>query len=281
MTLPVVLFVATCFSTYVAWWFFNSWRYTHPSQNVEHAYDGLFYTGALLAILVTHEFGHFLQAVRYHIPASFPYFIPMPFTPLGTLGAIIGMRGMEADRKELFDIGLTGPLAGLVVALPVAWVGLAMSEPVAAPQYPSFFQNPLLWDLMLYSIHGREAFQPDVIVPLNPLSMAGWVGLFLTGFNMLPISQLDGGHVSYALLGKKSYWLARLMLLAGIVFVVYFQYYAWMLAIILLFLIGPTHPPTADDNVPLGRSRYVIGFLSLLIPILCFTPTPINPAYLQ
>ena len=123
VALPVVLFILTCFSSYAAWWFWHSWRWTMASGQPEYWYDGFVYAAALLAILLTHEMGHFLQAVRYHVPASFPYFIPMPLTPIGTMGAIIGMQGMDADRKELFDIGISGPLAGLVVALPLCWIG--------------------------------------------------------------------------------------------------------------------------------------------------------------
>ncbi|MEK6233192.1 MAG: site-2 protease family protein, partial [Planctomycetales bacterium] len=226
----------------------------------------------------THEMGHFLQAVRYGVPASFPYFLPMPLNPIGTMGAVIGMQGTDADRKELFDIGLTGPLAGLVVALPITFLGLSTAQPVE-PQTAAVFGNPLLWDWMVYVIHGP--LEDNMVVPLNPLATAGWVGLFLTGLNMLPISQLDGGHVSYALLGSRSFWLARGVMALGVAYTVYSGYFAWVLMLLLLFLIGPTHPPTANDKAPMGTGRIILGYVSLFIPVLCFTPEPLSRVYLN
>lgn len=271
--LPIVLFLATCGSTYWAWMWWN-WHWTYPrfTGHTNPWSDGLIYTCSLLAILVAHEMGHFLQAVRYGIPASLPFFIPMPIGPIGTMGAVIGMQGSDADRKQLFDIGITGPLAGLVVALPLIAFGLSHSQPIQASR---FLGEPLIWKAMNYLIHGAVALDARHVVPMNPYSMAGWVGLLVTGLNMLPISQLDGGHVSYALFGRRSFWIARGMLVLGGVFVILTSYYSWLLMLVLLVLMGPAHPPTRDDTVPLGRARTILGLVSLSIPILCFTPIPI------
>src|SRR5262249_45528911 len=147
---------------------------------------------------------HFIQAVRYGVPASLPFFIPMPFTPLGTMGAVIGMQGSDADRKELFDIGLTGPLAGLFVALPLTWYGIQVAHPFPL-NVPAglHFQDPLLLKGMMWYL--RPDLQAGQELTMNPFLMAGWVGMLITGLNMLPISQLDGGHVAYAILGRRAY----------------------------------------------------------------------------
>ena len=150
-----------------------------------------------MGILLAHEMGHFLQALRYHVPASLPFFIPMPISQLGTMGAVIGMQGSNANRKELFDIGLSGPWAGLVVAIPVSIAGiLQASYVVPPPGIPADFADPLIFRLLM------AWFRPDLPegaeLIMNPLLMAGWVGMLITGLNMLPVSQLDGGHVTYA-----------------------------------------------------------------------------------
>jgi membrane-associated protease RseP (regulator of RpoE activity) len=266
--LPVLLFVLTCCSTFLAG---ASWGSATFSSR-----DGLVYMGAVMTILLAHEMGHFLQAVRYGIPASLPFFIPMPLTPIGTMGAVIGMQGSRADRRELFDIGISGPLAGLVVALPIAILGIAMAVPSAI--HPGeegvTFQNPLLFQAIIGYFHPH--LQPNQALDWNPLYWAGWVGMLITGLNMLPISQLDGGHVSYALFGRRAHWLARAMVLAGVTFIVYTHEFGWTLMLALVMFIGTDHPPTANDHAPLGWQRRLIGALSLVIPVLCFVPIPVK-----
>lgn len=271
--LPVFLFLATCGSTYMAWsWYSWHWTYSWVTGITPHRTDGVVYTFALLAILGTHEMGHFLQTLRYKIPASLPFFIPMPISPIGTMGAVIGMQGSEADRKQLFDIGLSGPLAGLVVAIPMIWFGLGVHPPISGVK--PYLGEPLIWQ---WFVHLRYPdIGPDQVVPLNPYTMAGWVGLLVTGLNMFPISQLDGGHVSYALFGRRAVWLARALIMGGALYMVVTNDYRWILMLILLLMMGAAHPPTADDTVPLGTGRTVLGYLSLSIPVLCFTPVPLH-----
>ena len=211
--LPVLLFAATCLSTF--------WAGSGPeilSQRVLLKggettaitlvgiwHDGVVYMLGVLGILLAHEMGHFVQAVRYGVPASLPFFIPMPISPIGTMGAVIGMQGSGADRKELFDIGLTGPLAGLLVAIPLTWIGIqqAAAFPMNfnVPMTTTHFEDPLLMKWMMWYL--RPDLAPGQELTLTPLLRAGWFGLLLTGLNMLPISQLDGGHVSYAILGRR------------------------------------------------------------------------------
>jgi Zn-dependent protease len=279
VVLPLVLFLVTCASTFAA-----GLAHWEPalllSEQVtwKQLWDikgaparGFTYMGAVIGILLFHEMGHFVMTVRHHIPASLPYFIPLPIHPFGTMGAVIGMEGMKANRKQLFDIGLAGPLAGLVVAIPVTYYGIthAAAAPLGAVGFPHY-HDPLIVKLFI------RWFRPDVPeggeLIMNAWLMAGWIGLLITGLNMMPISQLDGGHVIYALFRRRAHIFARLFLIAAIVFVVLADAYIWSLMLILVILIGTDHPPTSDDSVELGPVRWTLGVLSLAIPVLCFPP---------
>ncbi len=231
---------------------------------------------AVLAILLTHEMGHFLQTVRYGIPASFPLCIPVPFNPIGTMGAVIGMDGMGADRRQIFDIGIAGPLAGLVVAFPVLWFGikqLDLSGGAGAGEIE--FYMPLVAQWMMQWAHPHAAWVNErwvALSELNPLFMAGWVGMLITGLNMLPISQLDGGHTMYALFLRKAHTFARFFISFAILYVVVNldEAVLWTPMLLLVIFLGIHHPPTANDRMPLGPVRLAIGLASLAIPVLCF-----------
>lgn len=281
--LPVFLLIATCISTF--WVGAVDWK---PIVHLEALYgghvlpldwqDGLLYMVVVLSVLLTHEMAHFLMSLRHRIPASLPFFIPLPIVPFGTLGAVIGMEGSRANRRELFDLGVAGPLAGLAVTLPVAWIGIRMLNPAQPAPGEMFFHNPLLMQYMIAWL------KPDIPDPsrfylgqFNPYLMAGWVGMLVTGLNMLPISQFDGGHVAYALLGRRNaHRLARGLLIAAILFVIYKETYGWVLLLVLVVLLGVDHPTTADDRAKLGRLRFLIGWLAILIPIFCFPPLGIS-----
>lgn len=240
-------------------------------------WDGVVYMLAVMAIILSHEMGHFIQAVRYKVPASFPFFIPMPFTPLGTMGAVIGMQGSKADRKELFDIGLTGPLAGLVVAIPIAWYGIMIAEPAPVSPHGAFtyiFGDPLLFKLIIKYLHPE--LKPGMELAANPIYLAGWVGMLITGLNMLPVSQLDGGHVSYALFGRYGHWVARAFMVVAILYVAFARVYGWAIMLLLVMFIGVDHPPTSNDQAELGWPRRIVGALSLAIPIFCLSPNPLQ-----
>lgn len=274
--LPVFLFVAACFSTFIAgalnW---DPGRYIASDMLgrtiAQNWQQGLIYAGAVIGILLTHEMGHFVQTLRYHVPASLPFFIPVPFLLTGTMGAVIGMEGSRADRKQLFDIGISGPWAGLLVALPVAWFGIQMADEPMKPAGGIVLGDPLIFKLMTHYL--QPEWGPDAVLNKNnPLLMAGWVGMLITGLNMLPISQLDGGHVIYGLFGRKAHYFARAFLIAAILFVVVGQHYNWTVMLVLVILLGVDHPPTRDDSVRLGPARTLIGLASLAIPVLCFTP---------
>lgn len=280
--LPIILFVATCLSTF--WVGTTGWEPLKESYIFsygamwatvrENWFTGLQYMVAVLAILLTHEMGHFLQTVKHRIPASYPLCIPIPFNAIGTMGAVIGMDGMRADRRQIFDIGIAGPIAGLVVAIPVFWWGirdLDLSQPPPGDEFQLYI--PWIGQLMLEISHPQWADSHWVgLSQLNPYFMAGWVGMLITGLNMLPISQLDGGHTIYALFLKSSYRIARWFLSLTILYVVINLENAvmWTPMLVLVILMGIHHPPTANDNVELGPVRWTIGLVSLVIPFFCF-----------
>lgn len=254
--LPILLFVATCLSTWIT--------------------GGLAFSMALMTILLAHEFGHYLQARRYGVPASLPYFIPMPLSPIGTMGAVIAMQPGMGDRRSLFDIAVTGPLAGLVPALLFSIIGLYLSQAVTLgnQRFGLMLGEPLLFKALAYMTHGPLAAGQDI--ELHPLAFAGWVGIFITALNLIPIGQLDGGHILYSLLLRGAHPIAQLLLAAAMLAVVVWGYWGWTLMIFLLMLMGPVHPPTANDDIPLGTARTVLGWASLLFVPIGFTPVPFS-----
>ena len=282
VTLPVVLFLATCASTF--WVGCADWEPAEHMQTTATIWraislnwqQGLTYMGAVLAILLTHEMGHFLMTLRHKIPASYPLCIPVPINPIGTMGALIGMEGLRANRKEIFDIGLAGPLAGLVVAVPVLWLGVGQldlsREPVAGEIQ---LYNPVIVRWMIDWAH-NDGWANDArwigISQVNAMFMAGWVGMLITGLNMLPVSQLDGGHTIHGLFGRESDKIARAFTVLAIIYVVLYleQAAMWSLMLVLVILMGIHHPPTSDDSIELDDRRWLIGIASLSIPILCF-----------
>jgi len=273
---PVLLFVATCLSTY--WVGAADWK--PQSADMWHAMtanwpQGLMYMGAVVAILLTHEMGHFLQTVRYHIPASYPLCIPVPFSLIGTMGAVISMDGMRANRKQIFDIGVAGPLAGLAVAFPILYLGVTRLD-LSIPSAPGDIQlyNPVIVRWMIEWLRPEWADRAAwvSVSQLNPYFMAGWVGMLITGLNMLPVSQLDGGHVIYALFGRDAYKIARAFTIVAIAYVVLNleQAAIWTPMLILVIIMGIHHPPTADDTIEMDDFRWILGVASMAIPILCF-----------
>ncbi len=230
---------------------------------------------AIMTILSAHELGHFLMSRRYGVASTLPLFIPFPFPPFGTLGAVIKMKGVIPDRRALFDIGAAGPLAGLIFTIPTIIIGLKASRIVAVAQL-SQQSTMSLGDSLLFSWLERITLGPipaghDVL--LHPLAYAGWVGLFVTALNLLPIGQLDGGHVVYSLLGRRSGLIFKLVWGALALFCL-MLYPAWLLLIILLLFLGLKHPPPIDDITPLDSRRKWLGIFTLTIFMLSFTPAP-------
>jgi Zn-dependent protease len=242
--------------------------------------DGLQFSLGLMAILGAHELGHYVMTLIYRVPSTPPLFIPFPFfSPFGTMGAVIMMQSGTADRKQIFDIGLAGPLAGLVIAIPIIIYGLLHPHAVTySPGEAMRMGQPLLIQWMAAIISPDSASQYIMVSnsQANPLLMAGWVGLLVTGINMMPLGQLDGGHVTFGLVGNKSIHIARATLIACIAFMVYMQIIVFGLMLILVLLMGLRHPPSSNDQRPLGLARQLIGWTSLCLPILCVPANPIT-----
>ena len=242
---------------------------------------GLWYSLTILAILGCHEMGHYVACVRYNVLATRPYFLPVPPVPFitGTLGAFIRIKSRMPDKIALFDIGIAGPIAGFVVAVPLLFIGLALSRIDRLPEETSSLitlGEPLLFRLAAWLIWGDVA--ADHSINMHPMAFAAWFGLLATALNLFPISQLDGGHIAYAVFGRRS-TLITFMTIAvaiGLTFVSPGWIIWTALMIGMIFLVGPHHPPTLDDDRPIGRGRQLLAGGALAILMVCFTPAPIG-----
>jgi Zn-dependent protease len=241
---------------------------------------GLQFAVGLMAILVAHELGHYILTIIYRVPSTPPLFIPFPFiSPIGTMGAVILMQSGSADRKQIFDIGLAGPLAGLIVAVPIICYGIIDAEPIRyAPDNALYIGQPLLiqWLAMWLAPENADSFVRVVNTEANPFLMAGWVGLLVTGINMMPLGQLDGGHVTFGLVGPRSYWIAVAATVMAVAYMFYTQIAMFALMLFLVYLMGLRHPPSSDDSRSLGLPRQIIGWASLALPILCIPARPLE-----
>jgi membrane-associated protease RseP (regulator of RpoE activity) len=231
---------------------------------------GLSFSLPVLIILLFHELGHYLACRHYRLPSTPPYFLPLP-AMLGTLGAFIRIRAPMRSKRELFDVGVAGPLAGFVALLPFLLYGMAHSPPAPAAAGAALRLVPgecLAMALASRAFHGPlpagEALQ------LHPFALAAWFGLLATAINLLPLGQLDGGHILYAVAGR---WQRRLavplwaaLALAGML------WGGWVLWCVVIFAIGLYHPPVIDEATPLDRRRLVLAAVALLVLVLCFTP---------
>lgn len=288
--LPALLFLLTCGSTFIAgaarWMPDVAIMHSATSELISpmnslywrrsaytNFYEALTYMGCVLAILLAHEMGHYVATLIHRVRATLPYFIPFPVSPMGTMGAVIGMEAHKADRRQMFDIGLAGPLAGLLVALPILAIGISQldfSQPVDGTRV---FDLPLAVRYWINWAHPNQLKDGGVAVTqVNGFFMAAWVGLLVTGLNMMPVSQLDGGHVTYALFGRFAHWLARGFMVFVFAYFAYTQDFNLLLMAILVLALGTDHPPTSDDRRPLGPVRFALGLLSLSIPLLTFAP---------
>jgi Zn-dependent protease len=275
---PALLFVATCVSTFlvagIGPFLYEADRHGLVAGLWTGLVQGLWYSVPVMTILVCHEMGHFVQAWRYGVYASLPYFLPVPLPPIGTFGAVIAMEPRKGDRRALFDIGISGPLAGLVPTIIFLLVGLHFSHVAAILPDREQYGNPLFLRWLSHWYFGAIPAEQEIV--FHPMAFAGWVGLLITSINLIPIGQLDGGHVLYGLLRKRAHTVAMVVMAAAVVAVLAYQLYSWVLMLTLLMFMGPRHPPTADDNVPLGPFRYLLGVLVLAFIPFGFTPEPIK-----
>ncbi|HVO69458.1 MAG TPA: site-2 protease family protein [Aggregatilineaceae bacterium] len=233
------------------------------------------YALSLLLILGAHELGHYFAARHHGVSVTLPYFIPLPIGFFGTLGAFIQLREPMRNRKILFDVGVAGPLAGLIVAIPILLVGLATShlEPIPKGEY-ILEGNSLLYAATKFAIFGKFLPSATQDVFINQLAKAGWTGLLITGLNLIPLGQLDGGHVIFTLLGKRA---RRLYLPVLIAFLVLsFLNTMWVLWTLILFFLGRYYAVPLDTVTPLDSRRRWLGYTALAIFVLVFVPNPLQ-----
>ena len=239
--------------------------------------QGIIFSFTLLVILGAHEFGHYFACRYYGIRATLPFFIPAPpvITILGTFGAVIKIKEPIRSRRALFDIGIAGPLAGFAFALPASIIGIMIAEATTPRPGGSEFKDPLLFQLIMNFVGAPPVWR------WNPVYWAAWGTLLVTALNLFPVGQLDGGHVLYAVLGKRVHkWVSRAVCVATVVLSVAAFYLGklpvyllWTL--VLLFLLRVGHPPVVEEE-PLGKTRIVLAIIALLVFMLCFMPFPIS-----
>ena len=240
----------------------------------ETLWKGIPFAGTLLFILVTHELGHYVLSRIHRVPASLPLFIPGPPHFIGTFGAIIRMRGPIMNRRALFDIGVAGPLAGFVIAVVALIVGLQLSTVVdRTATFGLQLGEPLLLQFLSWLVIGSLPPQADVV--LHPIAFAAWFGLFVTSLNLIPIGQLDGGHVAYALWGNRQKTMAFAVVPVLIV-LGFVGWPGWFIWAFMAGLWGIGHPPIMDPATPLGQGRTIVGWLALAVFVLTFAPVPFS-----
>ena len=268
----IILLLLTIASTiWVGMQYYEGYYGSHPL--LQDIWGGFVYFSLpLLTILGIHEMGHYFAAKRHHVAASLPFFIPAP-TILGTLGAFISLREPIPNRKSLVDIGLAGPIAGFIAAIPITLIGIYLGNlhpPNIIPETKNtliIFHVPLIYIFLTYIISPIHSF-------VHPVAMAGWVGFVVTAINLFPIGQLDGGHVARALAGEKtkyiSYGFAALLVALG------FFYTGWLIFAFFVIFLGLRHPPPLNDIIKLDKKRIALAVSGFLILAVTFVPVPIE-----
>ena len=242
-------------------------------------YQGYPFALSLLAILGSHEMSHFLTSKRHRLDVSLPYFLPgVPFPPPlpGTFGALIKIRSPILDKRTLVEVGCSGPLMGVLVAIPVVVVGLLLSPVKTLPAGAGEgiqLGEPLLFKFLCWLTLGPLG--PNDHVLMHPVAFAGWLGLLITALNLLPVGQLDGGHVIYALFPT---WHRRISIICLVLLVIFgiFTWQGWLLWAVILTVMGFRHPPPYCDWVPLERRHKILGIITIVVFLLTFTPMPFN-----
>ncbi len=283
---PAVLFIATVTSTsYVGMLYAAADAPLIPSifniiTNPFTLLKGLPFSFPLITILLAHEMGHFLACRFYKIRCTLPFFLPLPLSIIGTLGAFIRIKSPFVHRRALFDVGIAGPLAGFVFVIPTLVVGISYSQLIDKGSFGSGFAfgEPLLFRWLGKIILGYSPEVQDMIA--HPTAMAGWFGLLATCLNLLPVWQLDGGHIAYAVFGRETQKKLSIVTAAALVLV---SFVGWPLPAYLVFglillVLGARfrfyHPPTLYEGEEVDGGRVVLGFIALLILITSFTPIP-------
>lgn len=267
-TINIILFFITLLTTTLAGAMQEG---VNPLKNPELIFKGIPFSFSLMAILLAHELGHYLMARKYGLNVTWPYFIPAP-SFIGTFGAFIQMRSPVRDRRMLLDVGATGPLVGLAVAIPFLILGLKLSEVKVIPeQMGTSLGSSLILSFLTWLVMGPIPEGYDVVI--HPIGFAGWIGLLVTSLNLLPIGQLDGGHVAYALWGERQNRMSKYVFLALLALGI-FGWSGWLFWAFLLYIMGFRHPPLVEWWIPLDPARKFIGRVTVVIFFLTFIPIP-------
>jgi len=269
--LHIILFAATFLST-LAVGALQTQMIEDIAKHPANILKGLPFSLTLMLILLCHELSHYIASKKHRVKATLPYFIPAP-TLIGTLGAFIKMKSPITTRKALIDIGASGPIAGFIISLAAVIIGLSLSE-VAVSKGAS--GSLLLGDSILFSLLSRIIFgeipaSHDIF--LHPVAFAGWIGFFVTALNLIPVGQLDGGHVAYAILGEKHKIISKILVVVMLI-LGYFLWQGWLIWAILLVILGMRHPPVIHWESPLDKKRQRISWVTVIIFVLTFTPVP-------
>ena len=239
---------------------------------------GLWYSIPLLVILGAHEFGHYFYCRKHDVDATLPYFLP--FVPIltGTLGAVIRIREAFPSKKALFDIGVAGPIAGFVALIPFLYLGISMSQVAAIPPDAGaiYFGDPMLLKFFSWLHFGPLPEGQDIV--LHPMGFAAWWGMLATALNLMPFGQLDGGHIAYAVFGRRASLISLATL--SVVILLTFRSTSWIsvtvMMVVMAFFLGVRHPRIVDEHEPLDQTRLLIAAIALAIFVVCFTPVPIQ-----
>lgn len=266
------LFLATVLTTVIAGALQQG---VNPLATPELLYRGIPFSFTLLLILGAHEMGHYLVSRWHHLDVTLPYFIPAPPIPfiIGTFGAFIRIRSPIRDKRALLDVGCSGPLIGVLVSIPVILIGLKLSAVtvIGGGAEAITLGEPLLFKLLSWLALGPMTPEENII--LHPVGFAGWIGLLVTALNLIPVGQLDGGHVAYAMFPEYQRYISLgsigLLVICGVVF-----WSGWLLWAVLLVFLGWRHPPPFEFWVPLDRRRRVLGIVTIVVFGLTFAPAP-------
>jgi membrane-associated protease RseP (regulator of RpoE activity) len=241
-------------------------------------WNGLPYSLAILAILGAHEMGHYVACRYYRIEATLPYFIPFPGIMTGTFGAVIRIRQPMLRKAVVFDVGIAGPIAGFLVAVPTLFYGLLLSTIVPIPKNFVGLElgEPLLFKIANWLVWGAPP--QGLALNMHPIALAAWFGMLVTALNLFPIAQLDGGHISYAVFGRHSVRITfgAVAVVASLI-LASISWLPWTVMLVaMILMVGPRHPPVLDEDIPLDPARRWLAVFAVIMFALCFTPAPIQ-----
>lgn len=266
--LNLVLFLLTLFTTLLVGSFHQG---GNPFLKISDIFLGIPFSFSLLAILGSHELGHYFVAKREKVSVSLPYFLPVPHPLIGTMGAFIKMRSIIPSKKSLIRVGIAGPLIGFLIALPITYFGLKLSKVIRLDEirYGLSLGNSIIFSLLTKIVFKDIPQGFDIL--LHPMAFAGWLGFFVTSLNLIPLGQLDGGHIAYALFGHLK---IPIIVILGILLYLSRYWVGWLFWVIIVSLLSLRHPPAQDEITPLTKKDIFLAVVALIILLLTFSPKP-------